>query len=167
MWWKIPDFFRSLWSKNQSCFLKVKRIKLVASCQLKPLVDKLNKLLSVGYYCLTTTHILVSSPHHTHNKNFFIVISLLLFSFRFNLHCAIWATSHALSPLPPGDWFSMNVFIPIYSHMSAKLKAVGIRAHRCRALRTALQHCHQAPSFWILWEEGLAAVHVLWVPPFS
>lgn len=34
-------------------------------------------------------------------------------------------------------------------------------------LSTALQHGHQAPTFWTLPEGGLAAVLALWVPPAS
>lgn len=62
-------FFRSVWSKNQSSFKKFRELNCWPFCQLKPLIDKLNKLLSVGYYCLTETHILeISLPHHTHTR---------------------------------------------------------------------------------------------------
>lgn len=67
----------------------------------------------------------MSSPYHTHNKNFFIVIPLLLFSFKAQLTSCNISTITCPVSLPPGDWFSSNVCIPICSHISAKLWALG------------------------------------------
>lgn len=119
-WWKIPDFFRSAWSKNQSCFKKFRELKCWLFCPLKPLIDKINKLLSVGYYCLSKSHILMISfplqlpTHtHTHNKNL-IVDPLLLFFIQGStqIMCNI-STSNALSPFHQDTGFSwMCLFLP-------------------------------------------------------
>ena len=62
----------------------------------------------------------------------------------------------------------MTVFIPIYSHIFARLKAVGIMGHRCQ---TSYELVSSAviklfPSGFFR-EQGLAAVHMLWGLPFS
>lgn len=59
----------------------------------------------------------------------------------------------------------------VYSYLQPHLcQAQGFRHYGPQMpgfLRTLFQCCHQVPSFWILQGEGLAAVHMLWGPPFS
>lgn len=112
-------------------FQKIQQLNCWAMSQIQPLIDKLNKLLLVGYYGLTksTSWWLPPSQGLLHSGPIVIIFEKA----QLKLHVT-WASSGPLSPYQKPDF--QECVSSLCSQSAARLEPEGIKAHRCQAALT-------------------------------